>query len=143
MKKLLLSLAIAATLVSCGPTPQEIQMQSQNCVPCEESQDKSTISNLGAFPYGNTDVMHIEVIDSCEYIVCNDHQMAGITMTHKGNCVFCKERNTITPTVDSTSIQLLSAIKSLQKQVEMLHKKVNYLAFELNTKKQTDTTKIR
>ena len=39
------------------------------------------------------DKLSIVEIDGCEYIVCNDRNNSGITITHKGNCKFCVERN--------------------------------------------------
>ncbi len=38
----------------------------------------------------------VKVIDSCEYIECDDGfgDYRTYSLTHKGNCRFCKERNT-------------------------------------------------
>jgi hypothetical protein len=51
------------------------------------------ISYLGNFPYHRTDELHVVVIDSCEYIVCNGLAEKDVAITHKGNCSFCKIRN--------------------------------------------------
>lgn len=38
------------------------------------------------------------VYDSCEYVVLESTMTANVgSITHKGNCKFCKQRNTINP----------------------------------------------
>lgn len=64
--------------------------------PSQPSQpyEVKSINSLGKFPYNvRIDELTVVQIDSCEYIVCNAYKMKDITITHKGNCIFCAERN--------------------------------------------------
>lgn len=55
---------------------------------------QKTINSLGKFPYNSIlDELVVVEIDNCEYIVCNAYANKDITITHKGNCKFCNERN--------------------------------------------------
>jgi len=60
---------------------------------CNVKHKVKNVNSLGRFPYSETDKLSIVEIDGCEYIVCNDRNNSGITITHKGNCKFCVERN--------------------------------------------------
>lgn len=41
----------------------------------------------------NTYTIDLVVIDDCEYLVSGIPNHSGITMTHKGNCKFCLQRD--------------------------------------------------
>ncbi len=45
------------------------------------------------FEYGDIDVYHIQEIDGCEYILVNGRENSEPSLTHKGNCKYCLERN--------------------------------------------------
>lgn len=42
-----------------------------------------------------SDDIDIVVIDSCEYLKCYTYGINSFVYTHKGNCKFCKERDSI------------------------------------------------
>ena len=45
------------------------------------------------FEYGDYDVYRIQEIDGCEYIVVNGKTNEQPALTHKGNCIYCSQRN--------------------------------------------------
>jgi hypothetical protein len=82
MKKLIIVAITLLALNSCGQPAVNLK------------EDIVIESTLGVFPYGTIDQLKVIVIDNCEYIVTNSLRVKDPVMTHKGNCKFCKERNT-------------------------------------------------
>ena len=41
----------------------------------------------------SVDGEYVVTVDSCEYISHSSYSAGVVTLTHKGNCKFCKERN--------------------------------------------------
>ena len=83
MKQILLLLTVV--MFGCSqPNQQTNQTQKQFM----------STKVIGHFPYNpNIDALVVVEIDDCEYIVCNAYSNKDITITHKGNCKYCIERN--------------------------------------------------
>ena len=57
---------------------------------CQTEQAKG---NSDTDPYGLGEHLRIEIIDSCEYLENGSEGSNCYSLTHKGNCKFCRERN--------------------------------------------------
>lgn len=77
------------TLSSCNDEP-EVTTQS---ITTESVPNNQYVE----FEYGDVDVYRIQEIDGCEYIVVNGRANEQPSLTHKGNCKYCLERNQNTP----------------------------------------------
>jgi hypothetical protein len=70
-----------------------------SCSETVESSENNSVSapipddNTMKFQYGNVDEYRIQEIDGCEYIILNGQTNSDPTITHKGNCKYCLERN--------------------------------------------------
>jgi hypothetical protein len=71
-------------LVSCE---REIE------VTVEKTTESVPNNQYKEFEYGDIDVYHIQEIDGCEYILVNGRENSEPSLTHKGNCKYCLERN--------------------------------------------------
>jgi len=65
--------------VGCGPGKNDI-------VTTEDTANLKICKEIGVY-----DIV-IVVIDSCEYLRVNSSS-SSFSLTHKGNCKFCKQRN--------------------------------------------------
>lgn len=92
MKKLFLSVIIAASLFSCATdnrSPEQVRANEEN--------------------FERWHGFKVKVVDSCEYIIRADRNSSGHAgwgfgfMAHKGNCRFCTERRKkeVTEIIDS------------------------------------------
>lgn len=78
-----------------------------DCNPCRRTASGSTViydgENYVEVPYitlvehakhvpGGIEPVRVLYIDSCEYVIISDKK-GRRTPTHKGNCIYCKERN--------------------------------------------------
>ncbi len=93
MKKIIPILILAITLSNCGGSleePNSIQTAQEEI----DNLPLRSVNSLGKFPYNSTiDELTVMTIDNCEYIVCNANHNSDITITHKGNCKYCEEKN--------------------------------------------------
>lgn len=81
MKNLLILIITIFALCSCIENNTQTRRSNQEC--------SKVTSN-----FGNT--YNIVEIDSCEYLVKHSNTHFGhdvISITHKGNCKYCRERN--------------------------------------------------
>lgn len=97
MKKILISTCIAIALVSCKePDTQHEQIISDTDLEQIQPQQHAPLipkTYLCDFPYGkNIDEINVVTIGECEYLVANAQNNSDITMTHKGDCKFCMQR---------------------------------------------------
>ena len=70
------------TFSSCSDEPEVTQ--TTESVPNNQYKE---------FEYSDMDVYHIQEIDGCEYILVNGRENSEPSLTHKGNCKYCLERN--------------------------------------------------
>lgn len=97
MKRILVPILIAIALVSCKEpdttnhvySETELQQQQQAEIP----QPLIPTTYVCDFPYSKSlDVLNVVTIGECEYLVANAGQQSDITITHKGDCKFCIQR---------------------------------------------------
>ncbi len=87
---------IIATILSIGITSCNNNRNINRIDTSINSVDTKKVTYLGEFPYNERpDVLATVTIDGCEYIVANAFPNKDITLTHKGNCQFCIERQKI------------------------------------------------
>ena len=84
MKKLLLPLLLLMCVTSCSNDSETAPQSTTESIPN---------NNNMMFEYGNVDEYHIQEIDGCEYILVNGTANSEPSLTHKGNCKYCLERN--------------------------------------------------
>ena len=86
MKKILAIVGIALLFTSCiqqsAPTPEPEYVTPEV--------ETIRVNNLGVFPYQEIDQLNVIEIDGCQYIVANGQDNHEPTLTHKGNCKYCR-----------------------------------------------------
>lgn len=93
MKKILLATCIAIALVSCKEPDQTNHVYEQQLQQTEVQVPLIPKTYVCDFPYGkNIDEINVVTIGECEYLVSNAQSQSDITMTHKGDCKFCMQR---------------------------------------------------
>ena len=96
MKKILF--VITLFIVSCSPPDRDGMERNSNQ---EETIQEANVQDV-LIPYKETPKgISVQIIDSCEYIYCEVTE--GVTITHKQNCIFCKERLNPTSNTDFTN----------------------------------------
>jgi hypothetical protein len=90
MKKTLIASITLLAMISCREADDTNHVYEQQLQQQTPLIPKTYVCD---FPYGkNIDEINVVTIGECEYLVANAQNNSDITMTHKGDCKFCIQR---------------------------------------------------
>jgi hypothetical protein len=96
MKKILISTIVLIAMVSCKRADDTNHVYEQQLQQTQEVQQQAPLipqTYVCDFPYSkNIDEINVVQIGDCEYLVAHALEQKDITITHKGDCKFCMQR---------------------------------------------------